>query len=197
MTGLILAMLLQSADPAAIWDGLPPDLGSLQEEPKRRKVEALGFEVFVIGTQFDDGLRIEEEVGSGGDLKLGWAWEDSRTTISLSLGYAGWNTENDEDKALPTDVVIRQYRLGFTAEVPFRFASLGVGVTGGVFRFRGDFEDDTSPYIEFEGSFGIRPVPEFRIALLGLSNHAQSSYNRESTHLFHNYSWGISAEITF
>ena len=74
---------------------------------------------------------------------------------------------------------------------------LGVAATLGVYRFRTDGDHDTSPFVEFEGSLGFRPIPQLKIGGLLLATHTQSSFSRSHTHLFHNYSAGLMAEFSF
>ncbi len=179
MTGLIALCLLAG--------------GGLQEQEAAG--EYIGVEAFALWTRFDDGLRIQEAWGVGADFRLGLVGEH---LIDLRLGYAGWNTENDEDELPAEGVWVRQYRAGLGLEIPLRkFVEVGFWINGGVYRFRRDGEDDTSPYLEFMGTFGFRPVPNVKIGIVAMSTHTESSFNREHTHLFHNYSAGPGVEIRF
>lgn len=195
---VLLALALQAADPV-LFEGLPATLEFQEKEGERRersRTEALALEAFVVKTQFDDGLMIQEAAGLGFDVKLGWLYH-GRTALNINVGYAGWNTENNDDVAIPSDVTVRQYRLGLSGDFPFRIAELGVGITGGVYRFNSDLDDDTSPYLEFEGSIGVRIIPELKVGFIGMITHTQSSFNRSHTHLFTNYSGGLAVEFRF
>jgi len=173
----------------------PPLYGFADLEEGQEEKDIVGIEVFALRTHFDDGLKIEDAWGVGADLKLGLG---GPTRTWLRLGYAGWNTENDEDRLPSEGVWVRQYRAGVGFDVPVREVfDLGFWIDGGVYRFRRDGEEDTSPYVEFLGTVGFRPVPNVRIGLLVMSTHTQSSFNREHTHLFHNYSAGPSVEVRF
>jgi hypothetical protein len=173
-----------------------PSIGELEWQEKTIEVDApIGVEVFAVWTRFDTGLKIEDHAGVGADLQFGWDY--GVTTLWLSLGYAGWDTQNDEDELAAAEVRIRQYRAGVSTYFSWRVLELGVGVTGGLYRFKRRHENDTSPFVEFEGSLGVRPVPAVRLGVLGLATHTQSSFNREHTHLFHNYSIGPFVEVRF
>lgn len=188
----ILAALWLAAAGDVPGELLPGGLAGTGEDPGE---EIAGIEVFAIFTDFDDGLKIEEAWGLGADLKLGLGGP-ARTW--LRLGYAGWNTENDEDELPSEGVWVRQYRAGLGFEVTLRERiDVGFSIDAGVYRFRRDGEDDTSPYLEFLGSLGFRPIPNVKVGLLAMSAHTQSGFNRQHTHLFHNYSAGPSLEIRF
>jgi hypothetical protein len=189
---LILALLVQ----AAADDGLPlPRLSDLEYRAPRATVEDfMGVEAFALWTRWDDGIHIDDHWGIGADLEFGWDYGVFRQAISL--GFAGWGSDTDD---LPdAGVDIRQYRLGYALSFRIReVLELGGGITTGVYRFRRRNENDTSPYVEFEGSIGFRPLPMVRLGVLGLATHTQSSFNRSHTHLFHNYSAGPFVEVSF
>jgi hypothetical protein len=189
----LLAVLCALAPP----DDLPSiaDLEWQARPEERREEMPLGIEVFALRTQFDDGLKIENHAGAGFDLELGWDY--GKTRLNLCLGFAAWRTENDDSVIAKDNVRVLQYRLGAITSFTFRFIELGVGATAGVYRFSRDNENDTSPFLEFEGSIGARLMPELKIGILGLATHTESSFNRTHTHLFHNYSAGGFIELTF
>ena len=192
MMSLLLAIGLLAGDgPVDL-----PRIGDLavQEPPDESPNQLIGVEVFAVSTDFDGGLEIENEWGLG--LDLNFRWKPGKVAFGFSLGYAGWNTENDDN--LPSaSVDVRQYRVGFGVEFPFRFVEFGLGSTIGIYRFRSDLDDDSSPYIELEGSVGFVPHPMFRAGIQGLATHTESSFNHENTHLYHNYSLGLFAEVRF
>lgn len=189
-----LALALGGDDPLdlpSIGDLSWQDKGPGDEDP----IQIVGVEAFAVSTQFDSGLLIEDEGGLG--LDLNFRWKPHKVRFGLSVGYAGWNTENDTDRLPAESVRIRQYRLGFGMEFPFRFVEFGLASTVGLYRFRSDLDDDTSPYLELEGSIGFVPVPQVKFGLLGLASHVESSFNHKNTHLYHNYSLGIFVEVRF
>src|SRR5262245_65870245 len=93
----IAALLLQAASAT---DELPrarqADLEA--REPKDRHAKGqrdfMGVEVFALWTRWDDGIFIEDDWGVGADLEFGWDYGKFRQTISV--GYAGWNTDLDD-----------------------------------------------------------------------------------------------------
>ena len=189
---LLLALALLDVD-------LPRTLSEpLQEEKAavKSKEEIFAVEVFVLRTSFDDGLPLDEGLGAGADLNFRWQY-NGKTRMGFSVGVAGWDTETDIDGVPDQDVDIAQYRVGFGAEFPFSRIEIGLGVNLGVYRFRTDGDGDTSPFLEFEGSVGFRPIPELKIGGLLLATHTQSSFGRSHTHLFHNYSAGLGVEWSF
>ncbi len=194
MTTAAFAVLcaLSAGDPGDDFPSITDLAAQGREEPKEMP---LGIEVFALWTQFDTGLKIEDHAGAGIDLELGWDY--GPTNLNLCLGFAGWNTENDEDTLITAGVRVRQYRVGMNTSFTFRFIELGVGATTGVYRFSRENENDTSPFLEFEGSIGVRPMPELKLGILGMATHTQSSFNRSHTHLFHNYSAGGFVEFQF
>jgi hypothetical protein len=181
-------------EPPPLYGGFPASQEKKEEDPGDPE-DIFAIEAFALRTDFDEGLRIEPAWGMGADLKLGFG---GPSRAWLRLGYAGWNTENDVDEIYASGVWVRQYRLGVGFEVPFRkLFDVGFWIDGGVYRFRRDEDEDTSPYVEFLGTIGVRPHPNVRIGLLLLSSHTQSSFNHDSTHLYHNYSAGPSVEVRF
>lgn len=188
---MALCLLASGGDP---WD-LAGAFGLAGPDEPKELEDIVGLEIFALRTGFDDGLKIEDAWGLGADLKLGLG---GPTRTWLRLGYAGWNTENDEDELPAAGVWVRQYRIGVGFEIPFReVIDLGFWFDGGVYRFRRDHEEDTSPYVEFLGTIGFRPVPNVRIGLMAMSTHTQSSFNHRHTHLYHNYSAGPAVEVRF
>jgi hypothetical protein len=189
---LALAVVLGGGDPLDL-----PSIGDLswQEPPDEEPKQIIGVEAFVLSTEFDGGLEIENAGGLG--LDLNFRWKPGKVRFGFSLGYAGWNTENDEDTRPSASVQVRQYRVGFGLEFPFRFVEFGIGSNVGIYRFRSDLDDDSSPYVELEGSVGFVPHPMIRFGLLGLATHTESSFNHQNTHLYHNYSLGLFAEVRF
>jgi len=195
---LIAALLLQAA---AVADDLPlPRLSDLevQEPPEdrhaKRQRDFVGVEAFALWTRWDDGIHIEDGWGFGIDLEFGWDY--GRFRQDVSLGIAAWNTETNDLPDAGVDVL--QYRLGYSIGFEVReFLELGAGITTGVYRYRQRNENDTSPFIEFEGQIGVRPAPMVKVGLLLVATHTQSSFNRSHTHLFHHYSVGPFVEINF
>jgi hypothetical protein len=189
---LALALLDAAAD-------LPRSLSAPLQEEKgavKSKEEVFAVEAFVLRTSFDDGLHLDEGLGAGAEFNFRWQY-GGKTRMGFSVGVAGWDTETDIDGLPDQDVDIAQYRAGFGAEFPFSKIEIGLGVNLGVYRFRADGEGDTSPFLEFEGSLGFRPIPELKIGGLVLATHTQSSFGRSHTHLFHNYSAGLGVEWSF
>ena len=95
------------------------------------------------------------------------------------------------------DADIVQYRAGVGFEFPFSKAELGIGSNIGVYRFATSGDSDSSPYVEFEGSLGFRPIPPLKIGGLLMATYTQSSFTRSHTHLFGNYSGGLGVEWSF
>ncbi len=190
--GILVAMILAGGgsplEPAGLYD-----FADLQEVEDQAVY--VGFQAFGLWTRFDTGLRIEDAEGLGADFRLSLVGTD---LVDFRFGFAGWNTGNDEDVLEPAGVRVRQYRAGLGFEVPLRRPlEVGFWVLGGVCRFRRDGENDTSPYLEFMGSVGLRPVPAVWIGIVGMATHTQSSFNHEHTHLYHNYSAGPAVEIRY
>jgi hypothetical protein len=172
-----------------------PSIGDFAVQEPEEPAQIIGAKAFAVSTQWDSGLRIEDSGGLG--LDLNFRWKPRKVRFGFSLGYAGWNTENDEDRLPAESVRVRQYRAGFGVEFPFRFVEFGLASTVGVYRFRSDLDDDTSPFFELEGSVGFVPLPSVKAGFLGLASHTESSFNHENTHLYHNYSVGVFAEVRF
>ncbi len=171
-----------------------PSIGEALVQDEAEPEQIIGAEAFAVNTQFDSGLEIDDGGGLGMDLNF--RWRPRKVRFGFSLGYAGWNTENDRDRP-PASVRVRQYRAGFGVEFPFRFVEFGLAFTTGIYRFRSDLDDDSSPFVEFEGTVGFVPHPMLKAGLIGLATHTESSFNHKNTHLYHNYSLGLFAELRF
>lgn len=194
MTLLLAVVLALEGDlPVRLADPAPQE----EKGAVADKEEIFGVELFVVSTQFDDGARVDDAVGAGADFNFRWKYR-GKTRFGFSIGAAVWDSETDFSGLPDQDVDIAQYRLGVGLEFPFSRVELGIGATAGVYRFRGEGdESDTSPFLEFEGSLGFRPIPSLKIGGLLLATHTQSSFNRSHTHLFHNYAAGLSVEFSF
>ena len=196
---LLLIFSCQGADlwslPPEAWPRMgdpAPEAAAMQDESE----EQLGIEAFVLFSQFDDGLRIENSTGAGIDLEFGWH-RGEKVVFGFSVGFAGWGTDNDQG-AIDDRVTITQYRASFWVDFRFKeVVELGLAGTAGYYRYRRDGEHDTSPFIEFEGSIGFVPSEYFKAGLVVLATHTQSSFNRSHTHLFHNYAVGPFVEVRF
>ncbi len=164
------------------------------QDPGREEI--FGIEAFVLTTSFDDGIHLDDAPGVGVDFNFRWRWE-GKTRFGFSLGAAAWDPETDLRGLPDQDVDVAQYRLGVGAEFPFSRVEIGVGATAGVYRFRTDGDQDTSPFAEIEGSLGFRPIPALKIGGVLMATHTQSSFSRSHTHLFHNYSAGLMVEFAF
>ncbi len=178
----------------AVDGDLPLTLG--QDAPPVGKEEIFAVEAFVLSTAWDEGLHLDDAVGLGADFNFRWRW-NGKTRLGFSVGAAMWDPETDLDGLPDQDVDVAQYRAGVGAEFPFSRVEIGLGVTTGVYRFRTSGEHDTSPFLEFEGSLGFRPLPMLKIGGLLMASHTQSSFSRTHTHLFHNYSAGLVVEFAF
>jgi hypothetical protein len=173
----------------ALLDGLPTRLADREE--------IFGVEAFVLTTSWDEGIHVDDAPGFGVDFNFRWRWNE-KTRFGFSVGAAFWDPETDVDALPDQDVDVVQYRAGVGAEFPFgKAVEVGVGVTTGVYRFRTRGDHDTSPFVEFEGSLGFRPIPALKIGGLVMATHTQSSFSRSHTHLFHNYSAGLMVELSF
>jgi len=184
---LALALCLMDVEPLRLADPAPA---------RAAREEVFGVEAFVLTTSFDDGMHIDDAPGFGFDFNFRWQWNE-KTRFGFSLGAAGWDPETDVSGLPDQDVDVVQYRAGVGAEFPFSKVELGVGATTGVYRFRTRGDHDTSPFLEFEGSLGFRPVPPFKVGGVVMATHTQSSFSRSHTHLFHNYSAGLMVEFSF
>ena len=189
-----MAMLL-----AFVLAGQPDLPSSLAQEAGavRSREEIFGVQAFYVHTAFDDGLKIEPGDGLGVDLLFRWQWSE-KTRFGFTLGAAFIDTEVDTDE-LPVDddVDVRQFRAGVGMEFPFSVVEFGLQALTGAYRFRRDDENDTSPFVELGASLGFRPHPMVKIGGFVSATHTQSSFNRDHTHLFHNYNAGLMAELTF
>ena len=170
----------------------------LDEVPRRLadREEIFGVEAFVVTTSWDDGIHIDDSPGIGVDFNFRWQWNE-KTRFGFSVGAAAWDPETDVDGLPDQDVDVAQYRFGVGAEFPFSRVEIGIGVSAGAYRFKTEGDHDTSPFVEFEGSLGFRPIPELKIGGLLMATHTQSSFSRSHTHLFHNYSAGLMVEFSF
>lgn len=187
---LLLALALCDDVP---WRLMAQEAGAV----KSGREEIFAVEAFFLRTAFDDGLRIDEGMGGGADINFRWQWNE-KTRLGFHVGFAAWDTETNARGFSEVDVDVAQYRAGVGAEFPFgRVVELGLAVTGGVYRFHRNNENDASPFLEFEGSLGFRPTPSLKIGGLVMATHTQSSFNRSHTHLFHNYSAGLMVEFGF
>lgn len=168
-----------------------------QDPPPAGREEIFAVEAFVLTTSWDEGIHLDDSPGLGVDFNFRWRW-NGKTRMGFSVGAVVWDPETDVQSLPDQDVDAVQYRAGFGAEFPFgRFVELGLGLGAGVYRFRTDGEHDTSPYLEFEGSLGFRPVPMLKVGGVVMATHTQSSFSRSHTHLFHNYSAGLMVEFSF
>lgn len=196
---ILLALMLQVAIP---WSDpvLPPLLDQERADEGEQPIPGLDFinlKVFGVDTNFDSGLRIDDARGYGADIEIGNI-RKGKTVTGLSVGYAGWNTENDTSRIWPPDdVQVRQYRVGAWIELTSPWLELGLALNVGAYRFRRTGENDTSPYAEFEGTLGVRPIPELKFGVIGMATHTQSSFNHKRTHFYHNYSVGFFVEYRF
>jgi hypothetical protein len=182
----------------AVGGDLPRTLGELPQEQGavKSREEIFSIEAFVLTTAFDDGMHLDDAIGVGGDFNFRWQW-NGKSRLGFSIGFAAWDVETDVDGLPDQDVDVSQYRIGFGAEFPFSRVEVGLGLNAGVYRFRTDGDNDTSPFLEFEGSLGFRPIPPLKIGGLLMATHTQSSFSRSHTHLFHNYSAGLGVELSF
>jgi len=176
---------------------LPTTLAQEAGAVRKSREEVFGIQAFYVHTDFDEGLKVEDGNGVGVDLLFRWQWNE-KTKFGFTIGGAFIDTENDTGE-LPVDeeVDVRQFRAGVGAEFPFSVAEVGLSVLTGAYRFRRDGENDTSPFLEFGASLGFRPHPMIKIGGFLSATHTQSSFNRDHTHLFHNYNAGLMAELTF
>lgn len=188
---MLLAVLL-AGEP-----DLPASLAQEAGAVREGREEVFAIQAFYVHTDFDDGLKIEPGDGLGADLHFRWRW-DGRTKFGFTIGAAFIDTENDTDE-LPVDddVDVRQFRAGVGAEFPFSVVEVGLSALTGAYRFRREGENDTSPFVELGASLGFRPHPMVKIGGFLSATHTQSSFNRDHTHLFHNYSAGLMAEVSF
>ncbi len=175
-----------------------PSIGDLSVQEHAEGPHLIGVEAFALLTTFDSGFKMEDTAGGlGADLNFRWK-PRGKVSFGFSLGFLGYNTENDEDRLPAASVRIRQYRAGFGVEFPARFMEFGLASTVGITRYRSDFDDDSSPYCELEGNLGFVPAGGFvKVGLLGVTSYTQSSFNHTRTHLYHNYSAGVFVEIRF
>lgn len=164
---------------------------------RRSRDEIFGLQAFYVHTEFDEGLKIEDGNGVGVDLLFRWQWNE-KARFGFTIGGAAIDAEIDTSELpIDDDVDVRQFRAGVGAEFPFSVVEIGLSVLTGAYRFRRDGENDTSPFVDFAASLGFRPHPMFKIGGFLSATHTQSSFNRDHTHLFHNYNAGLMVELTF
>lgn len=189
--GILLACLL------AVEPDLPATLAQEAGAVRQGREEIFGIQAFYVHTDFDEGLKIEDGNGVGLDLLFRWQWNE-KARFGFTVGTAFIDTETDTGE-LPVDddVDVRQFRAGVGAEFPFSVVEVGLSALTGAYRFRRDRENDTSPFVEVGASLGFRPHPMIKIGGFLSATHTQSSFNRDHTHLFHNYNAGLMAELTF
>lgn len=173
-----------------------PAIGDLEWSPQAHPAEErIGVEAFAVWTRFDTGLRIEDAWGFGGDVKVGLDWGTS-SSLGMRLGYAGWETENDDQQTRTGHTKIRQYRIGVGGDFSSRYLEFSIYGNSGLYHFHTrQVDNDTKMFFELQGSIGVKPLPFLKLGITGMVTWTSSDFNRGSSHLFTQHSIGPMIEV--
>ena len=175
-----------------------PRISDLEWSPRPARVveERIGAEVFVVYTRFDTGLRVDDAWGFGGDVKLGLDF-GTPVILNFKLGYAGWDTDNDDQQTFAAKSKIRQYRFGVGADFSTPKLEFGLYAIFGLYHFHNVITNDTDTFFELQGSIAFKPLPHLKVGIIGMTSFVNSNFNRAGTHLFTNQSIGPMVEVSF
>jgi hypothetical protein len=196
--GTLVILLCQAFD----LGGPPPeDLPRISDlnwtpRPPHGVEERIGAEVFAVWTRFDTGLRVDDAWGFGGDVKLGLDW-GTPVTLNFKIGYAGWETDNDDQQTFSAKSKIRQYRFGVGGDFATPWLEFGLYAIFGLYHFHNVITNDTDAFFELQGSIAFKPMPHLKIGITGMTTFVSSNFNRAGTHLFTNQSIGPMVEVSF
>ena len=195
--GVLVFLALQAFDLDPAETPELPSIENLDWAPRRPVEERLSAEVFAVWTRFDDSIRIDDAWGIGGDVKVGLNW-GSGATLVMRLGYAGWETDNDDQQTASGRTHVRQYRIGVGGDFSTRHVEFGIYAVSGLYHFHSRrLDNDTKGFFELMASIGAKPWPFLKIGVVGMVTCTSSDYNRGSSHLFTQHSIGPSIEFKF
>lgn len=193
----LLILLCQAFDLAATEAERLPTTMTLESPARAGAAEQhIGADVFAVWTKWDDGLRIDEGWGYGGDVKFGLEW-GTPVMFNIKIGYAGWYTENDAQQTAPGHTQVAQYRIGVGGDFATKFFDFGIYANLGLFHFHSRPDNDTARFFELQAIIAVKPFPHFKVGVTGMVTWVGTDYNRASTHTWTNHSIGPIIELTF
>jgi hypothetical protein len=192
----LLILLCQAFDLGTSPGERLPTLAELEWSPPHAAEEKIGVEAFAVWTRWDPGLRIDDGFGFGADVKVGLDW-GTPASLGFRMGYAGWDTDNDDQQTFPGRTRVGQYRFGFGGDFSSKHFDFSIYANSGLYHFHTrHVENDTKFFFEFEGSIKFKPVPYLKLGLVAMMTCTSTDFNRASSHLFTNHSIGPAVEIT-
>ncbi len=172
------------------------DLESTAQMARREIYPWIGIEPLAVWTSFEKGLHIDNVWGYGADATVTLDY-GTRALLGFRMGYIGWNTRSEGPNIPPSSTWVRQYRIGIFGEFPFRFLEAGIGANVGGYRFKREGNNDTAGYFEFQAMLGVRPCEYGWIGIVAMQTFTSSRFNRNSDHMYINYSIGPAIEARF
>ena len=193
----LLFLLCQSFDLASPEEFQLPRISEMEAPARAGEAEQhLGADIFAIWTRWDDGLRLEDGWGFGGDLRYGIEW-GTPVMLVVKVGYAGWYTDNDDSKTAPGAANVSQYRVGVGGDFAAKFFDFGIYANLGITHFHSRPNNDTGRFFELQAILTVKPAPQVKIGITGIVNWVGTDYNRSTTHTWTNHSIGPIIEVMF
>jgi hypothetical protein len=196
--GTLVLLMCQALDLGVSPSEDLPRISDLEWTPRppHEVEERVGADIFAVWTQFDTGLRLKDAWGYGGDFKIGMDWGKT-VTLNFKLGYAGWDTDNDDQQTFSAKSKIRQYRFGVGGDFSTRWIDFGLYAITGLYHFHSRITNDTNGFFELQGSITFKPFPHLKVGITGMTSFVSTDFNRAATHLFTNQSIGPMVEVSF
>ncbi|HXX94428.1 MAG TPA: hypothetical protein VEN81_12400 [Planctomycetota bacterium] len=196
--GILAILMCQALDLASPRPEELPRMSLVEWEPQGRHPveETFAVDAYALYTKWDEGLRMHDGWGFGGDLKIDLDWGSS-FALAIKLGYLAWETDNIVSETFDAKSKIRQYRIGVGGDFDTEKIDFGIYVVTGLYHFHSVITDHTDPFFELQGSMMLKIVPHLKAGLTAMVDFVGTRYNRAARHLFTNASIGPTVEVSF